>query len=488
MIKICYFLFSLLMISNISTYAKDDKKQSQETLNLVQVSINFIHKDPSIFYNKNRIIEGRDIYEENAIEEREDLLKKTRENLIPSLIIPFYGMGNSIKTLQHSVSQFNKGVFAFRDDNDYTSALKFFKNSDEKENNAAAQYNVGFMYQKGLGVVKSNKEAAIWYRKAAEQGFADAQFNLGLLYDNGQGEPQNKANAAHWYHEAAKQGIAEAQNNLGIMYATGQGVGQDYDEAVTWFLKSAEQKNIFATVNLGFTYLLKAYLRQEKIGQNFNSAIYWFEKAKNLPESHEFQETLYKHLENKNSIFYDAIKNEKNSKPSDLQKILRFYLQMVAHRGLTTTPLAITKQNLNQILQSETYVIVLPEEGQILYPITGNTRSEIALREGERIKIDIEKIAQKNNDMLSINLKLYTDFLVNQIIFEGAELSIEYVMPDYENPETIFTSTSVTLDKNQFSEYVTLTIISREGHEHMRSLILSDEQSEVISPADVMLD
>jgi TPR repeat protein len=43
-----------------------------------------------------------------------------------------------------------------------------------------AQCCVAKLYMNGLGVVKSDLEAARWHKKAAEQGRADAQHNLGI--------------------------------------------------------------------------------------------------------------------------------------------------------------------------------------------------------------------------------------------------------------------------------------------------------------------
>ena len=41
-----------------------------------------------------------------------------------------------------------------------------------------AQYNLGWRYEYGEGVVKDKREAAKWYRKAAEQGYPAAQNKL----------------------------------------------------------------------------------------------------------------------------------------------------------------------------------------------------------------------------------------------------------------------------------------------------------------------
>ena len=46
---------------------------------------------------------------------------------------------------------------------------------------ALAQYRLGTIYHAGKNVEQDLKEAAKWYKLAAEQGNADAQINLGKL-------------------------------------------------------------------------------------------------------------------------------------------------------------------------------------------------------------------------------------------------------------------------------------------------------------------
>ena len=48
------------------------------------------------------------------------------------------------------------------------------------------------------------------WRPLAEQGDAHAQFNLGIMYDNGWGVPENDAEAVKWWRKAAEQGYADA--------------------------------------------------------------------------------------------------------------------------------------------------------------------------------------------------------------------------------------------------------------------------------------
>jgi TPR repeat protein len=91
------------------------------------------------------------------------------------------------------------------------------------------------MYREGRGVAQDYAVAAVWYRKAADQGDASAQNNLGFMYHRGRGVPQDYAAAAVWYRKAADQGNASAQNDLGFMYGEGRGVPQDYVQAHMWF-------------------------------------------------------------------------------------------------------------------------------------------------------------------------------------------------------------------------------------------------------------
>ncbi len=77
--------------------------------------------------------------------------------------------------------------------------------------------------------------------KAADQGNADTQYNLGLMYNNGIGVTQDYAEAMKWYRKAADQGNAKAQSNLGLMYDNGQGVTQDYVQAHMWLNLAAAQ-------------------------------------------------------------------------------------------------------------------------------------------------------------------------------------------------------------------------------------------------------
>ena len=99
-------------------------------------------------------------------------------------------------------------------------------------------------FDRGLQFDDAGKHAnaLAWYRKAADQGYAEAQVILGWHYHTGEGVPQDDdEEAVRWYRLAAGQGHAQAQYNLGVAYRDGDGVPQDDVESIRWFRLSADQ-------------------------------------------------------------------------------------------------------------------------------------------------------------------------------------------------------------------------------------------------------
>ncbi|MBL8660682.1 MAG: sel1 repeat family protein [Rhodospirillales bacterium] len=73
------------------------------------------------------------------------------------------------------------------------------------------------MYFKGEGVPKDHREAARWYRMAAEQGYANAQVNLGASYFAGSGLPKDYVQAYMWFNLASSQGFEGASERREIV-------------------------------------------------------------------------------------------------------------------------------------------------------------------------------------------------------------------------------------------------------------------------------
>ena len=122
------------------------------------------------------------------------------------------------------------------------------------EDNGALN-NLGWMYQRGLGVKQDYTRAMFWHLRAAEKGDSTAQNNIGWMYRNGLGVKQDFTTAIFWYRKAANQKNASAQNNLGWMYSNGLGVKLDHTMAIFWYQKAAEQGLAAALVNLNTLHL-----------------------------------------------------------------------------------------------------------------------------------------------------------------------------------------------------------------------------------------
>tara|TARA_R110002111_G_scaffold76736_3_gene121454 strand:+ start:1369 stop:2091 length:723 start_codon:yes stop_codon:yes gene_type:complete len=133
--------------------------------------------------------------------------------------------GNPI-ALYHLGNIYAEGVGDIK--KDPALSIMYFKQSAER-GHAKAQYNIGASYKLGDGLPQSNKDAKIWYEKAASQGYADAQVQLGLIYLDT--EPRT---ALKWFQAAAMQGSTDGQFLLASMYIRGEGVPQNQAEAYVW--------------------------------------------------------------------------------------------------------------------------------------------------------------------------------------------------------------------------------------------------------------
>jgi TPR repeat protein len=201
------------------------------------------------------------------------------------------------------------------------------------------QSEMGFNYRHGVGGVQQDLgQAAVWYRKAADQGYAEAQFRLGSLYEDGLGIERDHEQAKAWYRKAALQGNEEAtaalkrleeestqtaqampsketapeaqpskvaapvpaiaaqqnavvrpeqaatpvtpttpygQYEMGYFYYYGLGgVNQDYRQAAIWYRKAADQGYADAQFMLG-----NLYVKGLGVEIDYDQARVWYQKA-----------------------------------------------------------------------------------------------------------------------------------------------------------------------------------------------------------------
>ena len=138
---------------------------------------------------------------------------------------------------------------------------------------AAAQYNLGVLYDEGLGVERDGDTALLWWTRAAQQDHRLAQHNLALTLLE-RGGPRDLEEAVAWLQRAAAAGFARSQYSLAKLYAAGHGVTVDDDRAFALMLAAGQAGFVRAQYNLG-----KMYRDAQGVDQDLAAASTWFRHA-----------------------------------------------------------------------------------------------------------------------------------------------------------------------------------------------------------------
>lgn len=180
----------------------------------------------------------------------------------------------SVPALAQSSTEPGRAAFAA---GDYAGAMAVWLPLAEN-GDAHAQFNIGLLYDEGLGTVASPDDARKWWRMAATQGLVEADHNLALLeidlasqdpakgdldaallhlrraadanhlrakytlgklHELGLGVPQDPTASAEYIRLAAEGGLARAQYNMGKRFRDGAGVDQNDAKAAEWFRRAA---------------------------------------------------------------------------------------------------------------------------------------------------------------------------------------------------------------------------------------------------------
>ncbi|HEY8193867.1 MAG TPA: sel1 repeat family protein [Hyphomicrobium sp.] len=124
----------------------------------------------------------------------------------------------------------------------FKDAAKWYNRSAD-HGFAPAQYRLGTLYERGLGLKPDRALAAAWYRRAAVQGNIKAMHNLAVLSANQTDKSPDYTTAAQWFEQAAKRGLADSQFNLAVLYENGLGVKRDLKQAYMWVSLAARNKD-----------------------------------------------------------------------------------------------------------------------------------------------------------------------------------------------------------------------------------------------------
>ena len=123
---------------------------------------------------------------------------------------------------------FQRGAAHFKA-GDYSHARDCWQRAAERDH-VGARFNLGWLYQSGVGVAPDLNRARHCYEQAAAAGSSEALFYRGLLYENGKGVPKDDDRAQDYYRRGAALGHAGARARVKEPWREG-GVDMDLARA-----------------------------------------------------------------------------------------------------------------------------------------------------------------------------------------------------------------------------------------------------------------
>ncbi len=99
----------------------------------------------------------------------------------------------------------------------------------------AIMNNLAVCYARGLGTIKNDRKAFLWYKVASENGCAYAAHSLGGCYYNGFGTQVNNECAFKSFLRSLRLGNYKSACFLGLMYFHGEYVEKSFDKSFLWY-------------------------------------------------------------------------------------------------------------------------------------------------------------------------------------------------------------------------------------------------------------
>ena len=133
---------------------------------------------------------------------------------------------------------FTAGLTALSREHATTAYRAWLKVAEKGD--AEGQNNVGFLYERGLGVSQDYKQAEAWYMMASAQGLPSAKHNLAMLTYKGHINNKDWRKSVEWLKEADQMNFGPSTYMLGVLYMRGEGIFKDRDVAFDLFKKAAK--------------------------------------------------------------------------------------------------------------------------------------------------------------------------------------------------------------------------------------------------------
>lgn len=137
---------------------------------------------------------------------------------------------------------------------------------------AEAQYQLGMI---SIANEETLQQGLEWLRKAANHAQVDAALALGKIYARGKYSlGPDMREAAHWYRRAAEEGNPQAQYIYALMCLTGSGVERDDKQGMSWLQLAAGRDYLPAVHKLA-----ECYRKGEGTEANPQLAEVWEQRA-----------------------------------------------------------------------------------------------------------------------------------------------------------------------------------------------------------------
>jgi len=134
---------------------------------------------------------------------------------------------------------------------------------------AQSQFEIGQMFQYGLGVPKNDQSAIIFYQNAAQQQHLGAEYNLGLLYLLHAKEDGDYQLALNWLTDSAFKGNKKSQFVLAKVLGRGV-IGADGKELIKANTEQAQSMLYLAAAN---NYGPAEYELAESLAREYDSGL-----------------------------------------------------------------------------------------------------------------------------------------------------------------------------------------------------------------------
>lgn len=150
---------------------------------------------------------------------------------------------------------------------------------------------------------KNPKEAATWFKKAADKGNLSSIYYYGYLLFKGMGVTQNKAEGINYLKQASKRGLTAADNMLGPIYYEGNGTEKDIDLALKHLKKAATAKMGDSQFTLG-----QCYKNGEGVEKDYHLAVQWLAEAYRHQKADDVKELIESGTDENFKSYIDGLK------------------------------------------------------------------------------------------------------------------------------------------------------------------------------------